>query len=174
LSNGVNGTREIPPPRFTTLQALVRDWSRYRRISELQGLGWAGSAEEEGERLTRLWVSEDRRIREERDTGEVVQPNELQQAANWPLIDARWFADAPDLVYLGTREVAGREGAAFEAHTPAGFLLPGSNRCVGVFDAERGVLLRVKAWRGDELLMIEEMREVSFDSPLDTDLFASD
>ena len=164
----------VDAPRFTTLQAVVRDWSRYRRISELQGLGWTGDADEEGERRTRLWVSADRRIREEWDTGEVRQGDTLEDASNWPLLKTDWLADTPDLVYLGTRQVAGRDGAAFEAHQPAPFLLPGSDRSVGVFDAERALLLRVEAWLGDELLMIEEMTEVRLDDLLDPTLFASD
>ena len=69
--------------------------------------------------------------------------------------------------------VGERRGAAFEARRPAGFLLPGADRCVGIFDSDRDVLLRAEAWLGDELLMIEEILEVRFDEVLDASLFAA-
>jgi hypothetical protein len=166
----LSGPGDIAARQFETLQAVVRDWSRYRRISELQGFGWTGSANEEGERFTRLWVSADRRIREELDTGD-VRYGGIEDAGNWPLLKPDWLANAADLVYLGARQVGGRDGHAFEASEPAGFLLPGSDRTVGVFDAERAVLLRAEAWRHDDLLMIEEMTDVLFDAPLDAALF---
>jgi hypothetical protein len=112
----------------------------------------------------------DRRLREELDTGE-VRYGGIEDAGNWPLLKPDWLANALDLVYLGARQVAGRDGAAFEAYMAAEFLLPGSDRTVGVFDAERAVLLRAEAWRQNELLMIEEMTEVLFDGPLDATLF---
>jgi hypothetical protein len=166
----LSGSGAIGAPQFQTLRTVVRDWSQYRRISELQGLGWADTADEVGERFTRLWVSADRRIREESDTGE-VRYGEIEDAENWPLLKPDWLANALDLVYLDGRQVAGRDGVAFEAYEPAEFLLPGSDRTVGVFDAERAVLLRAEAWRQHELLMVEEMTEVFFDGPLDAALF---
>ena len=163
---------EIGAKPFETLQAVFRDWSQYRRICEVHGLPWSGISGEEGERITRLWLSADRKIREESDTGEVRYPGELEDEQ---LAASRYrlLANSSDRDYLGEREVADRRGVAFEANRPAGFLLPGSNRSVGVFDAERNVLLRAEAWLGEELLMIEEMVEVRFDEVLDDSLFIS-
>jgi hypothetical protein len=163
---------EIGANPFKTLEAVVRDWAHYRRICEVQDLPWSGVSEEQGERFTRLWVSADRRFREESDTGKIRYPRELEETNNWPLLDTAWLANASDLVYLGEREVAGRTGAAFEGHESAGLLVPGADRAVGVFDHERAVLLCAEAWVGNEPLMIEEMVEVRFDDVLHALLFA--
>jgi hypothetical protein len=53
----MTAAREIGANSFTTLEAVVRDWAYYRRICEVQGLSWSGDSEEQGERLTRAWVS---------------------------------------------------------------------------------------------------------------------
>jgi len=143
----------------------VRDWAAYRRISEIQGFGWSGISEEEGERFTRLWVSPDG-VREVRDTGEVRDLDKLDDAAHSPLIETSWLTDAQDLAYVGRGRAAGRDGTVYEAQRPASFLLPGSDRVVGVFDMERAVLLRVEAWLADEPLMVEEFTEVRFDRAL--------
>jgi hypothetical protein len=169
----VTTTREIGVKPFRTLHAVFRDWSHYRRICELQNLPWSEGGEEEGERFTRLWVSADHKIREEFDSGQIRYSRELEETNNWPLLDTAWLAASRDRAYLGEREVCERRGLAFEARRPAGFLLPGADRCVGVFDSDRDVLLRAEAWRGDELLMIEEMVEVRFDEVLDASLFAA-
>jgi hypothetical protein len=161
-------------PRFVTVRATMRDWARHRRIAEVQGLVSNAEPEEPGERFTRLWVNADRRVREEWDTGAVRQGQSLEDATNWPLLDPGWLTDDPHLTIVGQREVAGRPGIAVEAIAPAGMLLPGSDRCVGVVDRERGLLLRCEAWLGDELLMVEEMTEATFDEPLDPALFRSD
>jgi hypothetical protein len=93
----------------------------------------------------------------------------------WPLFDPSWLADQPPLNVLGEVVVSGRAGMALEAvgvDGPAGMLLPGANRCVGVFDQQRAVLLRCEAWLDDELLMVEELTEVVFDEPLAPQIFA--
>jgi hypothetical protein len=157
--------RGIGTSTFTTLQAVVCEWAAYRRISEIQGLGWSGISEEEGERFTYLSRSPGG-IRERRDTGEARDVDKLHDADYWPLIETSWLTDAGDLAYVGRRRAAGRDGAVYEARVPASFLLPGSDRVVGVFDIERAVLLRVEAWLADEPLMVEEFIEVEFDQPL--------
>jgi hypothetical protein len=169
----VTTSGEIGVNPFRTLHAVFRDWSQFRRICELQNLPWSGSSEEEGERFTRLWVSADRKIREEFDTGQVRYPRELEETNNWPLLETAWLATSRDRAYLGEREVGDRRGVAFGAQRPAGFLLPGADRCVGIFDSDRAVLLRAEAWLGDELLMIEEIVQVRFDEVLDASLFAA-
>jgi hypothetical protein len=157
--------RGIGTATFTTLQAVVREWAAYRRISEIQGLGWSGISEEEGERFTRLWLSPEG-VREERDTGQARDLDKLHDADHWPLIETPWLTDAEDLAYVGQRRAAGRDGTVYEAREPASFVLPGSDRVVGVFDMERAVLLRVEAWLADEPLMVEEFTEVQFDRTL--------
>jgi len=74
------GLASTATSRFTTVRATVLDWSHYRRICELQGLPWtAGDAEEAGERRTRIWVSADRNVREELDTGAVIHGDALDE-----------------------------------------------------------------------------------------------
>ncbi len=58
-----------------------------------------------------------------------------------------------------------------QADEAAGFLLPGSNRCVAVVDRERGLVLSAEARLDDELLMVEELVEIALDEPLDPSLF---
>jgi hypothetical protein len=98
----------------------------------------------------------------------------LEDATNWPLFDPSWLAAHAPLNVLGEQIVSGRAGMALEAlgaDGPAGMLLPGANRCVGVLDQERAILLRCEAWLDDELLMVEELTEVVFDEPVDPQTF---
>lgn len=165
-----------PTQPFSTIRATVRDWSRHQRISALQGLSEAGSDDEGEEQFCRLFVGPDRQVHEEWDSGRVHDAVSLEESTNWPLLDPAWLADHQPLTIVGPREAAGREGVAVETigeDGPAGMLLPGANRCVGIFDRERAVLLRCEAWLDDELLMVEELTEVVFDEPLDPQLFGS-
>jgi hypothetical protein len=117
--------------------------------------------------------SAERRVREEWDTGRIHHGETLEHASNWPLFDPAWLLDRQDLTVVGERRVAGREGIVVEADEPAGFLLPGSNRCVGVADRVRGVILSAEAWLDRELLMVEEFLEVVFNEHQDPDLFVT-
>jgi hypothetical protein len=163
---------------FSTLRATVRDWERYGRIAELQGLVGAGEGEAgEVDRLTRLFVGARGEVREEWDTGRVVLAHSgdlTDDASHWPLLVTDWLYARPPLRVVGEREVGGRRGIAVESrgeNGPASMLLPGANRCIGVFDHERAILLRCEAWLDDELLMVEELIEVAFDEPLDPQIF---
>jgi hypothetical protein len=165
---------QSPERSFTTLQATVRDWGRHGRISELQGLGGSGDGDVGEERLGRVAISADRKVYERWERGQ-FERDALEDATNWPLFDPSWLADHQPLNVLGEVVVSGRAGIALEAvgvDGPAGMLLPGANRCVGVFDQERAVLLRCEAWLDDELLMVEELTEVVFDEPLAPQVFA--
>ncbi|MGB2873891.1 MAG: hypothetical protein WBB76_00285 [Gaiellaceae bacterium] len=118
-----------------------------------------------------LWVDGDQRVREELDTGVVRFGETLEDASNWPLLDPDWLIDDPGLTAIGECQVGGREGIVVKADAPAGLLLHGADRCVGVVDRERGVVLRAEAWLGEHLLMVEELVEVVFDEQLDESLF---
>jgi hypothetical protein len=159
-------------PRFTTVRATIRDWSHFRRIAEIQSLGWSGDEEEEEgeERLTLLWIDGTGRAREELDSGWVLQRRELEEVGNWPLFDPSWLFDA-NPAPVGEREVAGRAGIVVQADKAAGFLLPYSNRCTAVVDRERGLVLSAEASLDDELLMVEELVEIAFDEPFDPAIF---
>ena len=164
-----------PPARsFTTLQATVRDWGRHLRISELQGLGRNGDGDVGEETFGRVLISSHRRVYEEWRWGK-FEHHVLEDARNWPLFDPGWLIDYSPLCVLGERVVSERVGVALEAigvNGPAGMLLPGANRCIGVCDQERAVLLRCEAWLDDELLMVEELTSVVFDEALDWRVFA--
>src|SRR5438552_219611 len=122
--------------RYTTLRAIVRDWGNHRRICEVQGLGWSGTAEEASERLNRVWLSADGRVREEWDTGQVRLIDELDEATNGPLFDPGWLVDDPTLSVIGERKATERSGIAVEALNAAEFLLPGADHCLCVVDPE--------------------------------------
>jgi hypothetical protein len=77
----MTAAREIGANSFTTLEAVVRDWAYYRRICEVQGLSWSGDSEEQGERLTRAWVSGDGRFREESVRGRSATRGSLRRRA---------------------------------------------------------------------------------------------
>ena len=52
------------------------------------------------------------------------------------------------------------------------WLLPGSDRDRYVIDAERGVLLRAECFHHDQLLAVEEVIDIRFDTDLPDQLFA--
>jgi hypothetical protein len=92
----------------------------------------------------------------------------VDDLANWPLIDPTWLTEDPDFAVVGRREVVGRAGIELTAGIdPASMLLLGADRCTGVLDRERGIVLRLEALLGGEPLMIEEFIEVVFDEALD-------
>jgi hypothetical protein len=155
---------------FSSLRATVRDWGRSDRITQLQrpemsAARTANSVEKTWERVIHVTVNVRRDVREEWDSG-LIRNVPLDDADHWVLFDPNWIADQPDITVLGEQVVAGRPGIALEAvgeQGPAGMLLPGANRCLAVLDLSYDVLLRCEAWRDDELLMIEELTEVSFE-----------
>jgi hypothetical protein len=102
------------------------------------------------------------------------------------LLDPTLILGALRFEVLGARAVAGRATIAAEAlprHGPGGrersprdsFALhalgAGAERYLLDADAERGVLLRVEAFRGGEPFQRTEAVEIAFDEPLEHDLF---
>jgi hypothetical protein len=157
------------PSRYRTLRATVRDWSSYKRISALQQIPWGDDgAEESGERVVRIHVKSDGKVREVSDTGDV------REHEDWgtyePLLAPGLDEQAtPGFELLGRATQAGRAGWQLRTGPCyAEFLLPGSDRCELVVDAERGILLRAAAFHADELLMVEELLDVAFDDDADT------
>ena len=143
------------------------------RIAELQGLGGPAPDDTGEEEFCRLLVTVDGRVHEEWNSGRIHDARLIEDAMYWPLLDPSWLTAHEPVRALGPRVAAGRNGFAVEAigaGGPAGMLLPGANRCVGVLDDEFAVLLRCEAWLDDELLMVEEMTEVVFDEPFDDEL----
>jgi hypothetical protein len=79
---------ETAASRFTTLRAVICDWSHHRRISELQELGWNPGNERRPESA---WVSAERKVREQWDTGVPAARRRLGRpeplAAHWSDLD---------------------------------------------------------------------------------------
>jgi hypothetical protein len=152
------------PSRYRMLQATVRDWASYKRICELQEIPWGDDgADEHGERVVRVRADGEGNVTETRDDGDV---RELDDWGTYePLLAPGLDEDAtPGFELLGRTTQAGRAGWALRTGPAyAAFLLPGSDRCELVVDAERGILLRAAAFRADELLMVEELLDVAFD-----------
>src|SRR5262249_48514583 len=158
-----------------TVTGTIRDWSNYRRISELHGNGWIDDGQPEtGERTLKLWAAVDRRLsdpfapgfvrfREEWDTGSVPQGDELDAVSNWPLLNAGGIAEGR-LRLTGESSIAGRPADLVEVDPDrVGLLIGEADREHAAVDRERGVLLRAESLLGDELLMVEEFLEISFD-----------
>jgi len=152
------------PSRYRTLRAAVRDWSNYKRICELQEIPWGDDgAEESGQRVVRIRADREGNVREIWDTGDVRESNDW--GTYEPLLAPGLDENAtPGFELLGSGTQANRAGWVLRTGPDyASFLLPGSDRCELLVDAERGILLRAAAYHGKELLMVEELLDVAFD-----------
>ena len=76
-----------------------------------------------------------------------------------------------DLEVIGEVEWTGRRAIGVRDHEGGGFFLGDADEYDFLFDLERGVLLRMEAFRDGRTLAIEETIDVGFDEELDDGLF---